>query len=266
MASTKVNFISRRVRPAWTTPCRLTLTTAVAARKDGSVKCLKQVANREGRHVPRTALQKAREAPASTKARILQAAEAVFAARGFDGASTREIAAAAGVNISSLHYHWESKENLYLAVFQNIYDRIINLIRAAVPPVAGRRRDARALVDDLMGRIFDFFADHPDVTRLLVRRLLESGQDSVPIERDVLLPAWRTFAAWTSQYGARKLSQFDSQVFMLTIYSVVLLLLLDSPHYVSLLGTSARTPENRPRLRRHVVQLVHHLLGDRHGA
>ena len=66
----------------------------------------------------RTALQKARLAPSSTKARILAAAEGVFAAKGFEGASTREIAAKGGVNISSLHYHWESKETLYFAVFR----------------------------------------------------------------------------------------------------------------------------------------------------
>ena len=43
--------------------------------------------------VNKTALDKAREAPGSTKARILTAAEEVFASRGFPGASTREIAA-----------------------------------------------------------------------------------------------------------------------------------------------------------------------------
>jgi len=70
----------------------------------------------------KSALDKAREAPGSTKARLLEAAEEVFAARGFLGASTREIAARAGVNISSLHYHWASKDTLYFAVFRNIYD------------------------------------------------------------------------------------------------------------------------------------------------
>ncbi|MFI5365094.1 MAG: TetR/AcrR family transcriptional regulator, partial [Candidatus Binatia bacterium] len=82
----------------------------------------------------RSALEKAREAPSSTKARILAAAEHVFAVKGFAGASTREIAARARVNISSLHYHWESKETLYFAVFQNIYDRILDLVRDAIPP------------------------------------------------------------------------------------------------------------------------------------
>ena len=39
---------------------------------------------------PRSALKKAREAPSSTKARILATAEEVFATKGFAGASTRE--------------------------------------------------------------------------------------------------------------------------------------------------------------------------------
>ena len=78
----------------------------------------------------KSALQKAREAPGSTKARFLGAAEEVFAARGYEGASTRDIAARAGVNISSLHYHWESKETLYYAVFRNIYNQLIEIFNA----------------------------------------------------------------------------------------------------------------------------------------
>src|SRR6185436_6340725 len=124
----------------------------------------------------RSALQKAREAPASTKARILATAEEVFAEKGFAGASTREIAAGAGVNISSLHYHWESKETLYFAVFQNIYDRILELIRTTLPPASSGKSPAPVVIDEAMGRLFDFFADHPNVPKLMVRRLLESGE------------------------------------------------------------------------------------------
>src|SRR5258706_1983258 len=99
----------------------------------------------------RSALEKAREAPASTKARILAAAEEVFAAKGFAGASTREIAAQARVNISSLHYHWESKETLYLAVFQNIYDRILDVIRAAIPARIENATAGRSVIEQTMG-------------------------------------------------------------------------------------------------------------------
>ena len=142
----------------------------------------------------RSALQKAREAPSSTKARILTAAERVFATKGFAGASTREIAAAARVNISSLHYHWESKETLYFAVFQNIYDRILDLVRRSIPTRLDQGASGAAVVEDAMGALFDFFADHPNIPKLLVRRLLENEESHVDIERDILVPAWKVFA------------------------------------------------------------------------
>src|SRR5262249_18575925 len=95
----------------------------------------------------KTALEKAREAPGSTKARILAAAEEVFAERGFEGASTREIAARASVNISSLHYHWESKETLYFAVFRNIYDAIVDLLRNTLAPLLSRHGKREQAID-----------------------------------------------------------------------------------------------------------------------
>jgi AcrR family transcriptional regulator len=208
----------------------------------------------------RSALEKAREAPASTKARILAAAEEVFAAKGFAGASTREIAARAHVNISSLHYHWESKETLYFAVFQNIYDRILDLVRRAIPAQIDHGGAGRSVIESAMGGLFDFFADHPNVPKLLVRRLLENEQSHVDIERDVLVPAWKVFAAWTQEFSGRKLKEVDSQLFMLTVHSVLLLFLLDSRHFTSLLGGSVYSPEMRRRVRAHVIKLVHKLL------
>ena len=208
----------------------------------------------------RAALDKAREAPASTKARILAAAEEVFATGGFAGASTREIAAAAHVNISSLHYHWESKETLYVAVFQNIYDRILDLVRRSIPPALGPGQSGRAVVDAAVGALFDFFADHPTVPKLLVRRLLENDGHRIDIERDVLVPAWRVFAGWTQALSGHRLQDVEWQLFMLTVHNVMLLFLLDSRQFASLLGGSVHQPNVRRRVRTHVINLVHTLL------
>ena len=207
----------------------------------------------------RSALEKAREAPSSTKARILAAAEEVFATKGFAGASTREIAAKANVNISSLHYHWESKETLYFAVFENIYDRILDLVRRAIPADVAQPAK-QSVVDDAVGGIFDFFADTPNVPKLLVRRLLENEESHVEIERDILVPAWKVFAGWTQAFSGRRLKDVDSQLFMLTIHSVVLLFLLDSRQFTSLIGGSVYTPEVRRRVRTYIIKLVHKML------
>lgn len=208
----------------------------------------------------RSALQKARQEPASTKARILAAAEEVFAAKGFAGASTREIAAKARVNISSLHYHWESKETLYFAVFQNIYDRILDLVRRAIPERVDSPASGPSVIEEAMGGLFDFFADHPNIPKLLVRRLLENDAGHVDIERDILVPAWRVFADWTQEFSGRKLKDLDSQLFMLSVHSVLLFFLLDSRHFTGVLGKSVYTPEMRRQVRSHIVRVVRRLL------
>ena len=53
----------------------------------------------------------------STKDRILDAAERLFAEKGFAQTSLRDITAEAGVNLAAVNYHFQSKEHLIAAVF-----------------------------------------------------------------------------------------------------------------------------------------------------
>ena len=52
----------------------------------------------------------------TTRARILLSAEALFAERGFEVVSLREITGAAGVNVAAVNYHFGSKDKLIDAV------------------------------------------------------------------------------------------------------------------------------------------------------
>lgn len=53
-----------------------------------------------------------------TQERILRAAERLFAERGIDAVSTREIIDAAGVNSGSIHYHFGTREQLIVALVE----------------------------------------------------------------------------------------------------------------------------------------------------
>ena len=53
----------------------------------------------------------------STRDRILQTAERLFAEKGIDSVSLREITAAAGVNIAAVHYHFGSKKMVLEELF-----------------------------------------------------------------------------------------------------------------------------------------------------
>ena len=73
-----------------------------------------------------------------TKERLLAAASRLFAERGFQATSVREIAERAGTNIASGNYHYGSKKALYLEVLREQFRNIQSELRrrGASPPPA----------------------------------------------------------------------------------------------------------------------------------
>jgi len=60
--------------------------------------------------------------PQATKDRILDAAESLYVASGFDAMSMRQITTAAGVNLAAVNYHFGSKESLIQVVLSRRLD------------------------------------------------------------------------------------------------------------------------------------------------
>ncbi len=104
----------------------------------------------------------ARNADAS-RARILKAATAEFAAHGLEGARVDRIAAAAGANKRMLYYYFGSKDELFRAVLEATYAHIrraeLDLSLADVPPEEGVAR----LVEFTWG----YYLAHPEFLTLL---------------------------------------------------------------------------------------------------
>lgn len=57
-----------------------------------------------------------------TRARLLAAAEVLFADRGYAGTSMRDLTAEADCNLASVNYHFGSKQGLYQALFERLLD------------------------------------------------------------------------------------------------------------------------------------------------
>ena len=82
------------------------------------------------RKSPKTAVgrrPKSTKPDQDSRAAILKAARSVFAHKGFEGASTREVAEVARVNNAMIYYHFKDKDELYRAVLAdsfNAFERI----------------------------------------------------------------------------------------------------------------------------------------------
>ena len=92
-----------------------------------------------------------------TRQRIIHAAFLVFAEEGYVGASTRRIAAEAGVNPPALQYYFGSKEGLHRACGQFIVDQVMARLEPALirsrAALAGEPHEAVEALCDLVERL-----------------------------------------------------------------------------------------------------------------
>src|SRR5262245_48338821 len=57
---------------------------------------------------------------------LLEAAKKVLRQKGYSGLSTRDVAAAAGVPLSQIHYHFGSKQGMVLALFEYLNAQLLD--------------------------------------------------------------------------------------------------------------------------------------------
>ena len=123
------------------------------------------------------------EKKAETRASLLHAAEDVFGRRGFQAASVDEVAEAAGFTKGAVYAHFESKEDLFLAMLDERFADRIEQIRAVLADEHEPAEQAREAGEDFMAHIdsdprwasifFEFWAHavrNPEVAGKLVVR------------------------------------------------------------------------------------------------
>jgi HlyD family secretion protein len=104
-----------------------------------------------------------------SKETILDAAESLFASRGFDATTIKQIGARARVNPALLYYYFGDKQALYRAV-------LARLIGGLAETVGGRLREASSPEDAIHGVIqaqMEVLGAHPDLARIFVREMVE---------------------------------------------------------------------------------------------
>ena len=92
--------------------------------------------------------------PAETRSRILDAAERLFAARGLDAVSIRDITGAAGVNLGAVNYHFGTRRDLVAAVFDRRMAPLTAERLAALDALERAAGEKAAALEDVLGAFF----------------------------------------------------------------------------------------------------------------
>ncbi len=115
-----------------------------------------------------TPLEKARKDPGSMKAKILKVARRVFGEYGFHGTTTRMIAQEVGIDISTLHYHWGDKADLYEAVILDISENLRQQLTEVEKVIHGLPLEERMnIAIDMMT---DYLFEYPEISNLILFR------------------------------------------------------------------------------------------------
>ena len=108
----------------------------------------------------------------SSRDKILDVAEVLYARRGFEGVGMREVADAAGLGKSSLFHHFRSKAQLYLAVLERLLAHLDERLRAALA-ATGTPVERLDRWLDALDALVDALAEREPAARLLLRGLFE---------------------------------------------------------------------------------------------
>ena len=109
----------------------------------------------------------------ATRERILAAALDLFSEQSFDGATTRDIAARAGVTQPLLNYHFSSKEELWRVAVDGLFEELESALRTRSE---GLRGVDELTVARLLVREFIYFsAHHPQLHRIVTQECKADG-------------------------------------------------------------------------------------------
>ncbi len=107
------------------------------------------------------------------RSRLLGEATRIFAEKGFAKASTREICAAAGLNIAAIHYHFSGKDGLYRAVLLGPIEAVATQLAGFDDPALSLEQALTRLLGGFVGQDGDAVPGAEDGMRLFLREMIE---------------------------------------------------------------------------------------------
>ncbi|RWM69995.1 MULTISPECIES: CerR family C-terminal domain-containing protein [Mesorhizobium] len=163
-----------------------------------------------------------------TRAALVRAALKLFGRQGFDGTSTREIAAEAKANIGSIAYHFGGKEGLRAAAADYIVDTIqtiagqaIGNLRAPSDSGAGDPEAARAQLFTALERMVAFVVARPEAGEIVQFVLRELSHPTAALDRiydGVFEPTHRRLClVWEQATG----EPAESEATRLTVFTLI---------------------------------------------
>ena len=196
--------------------------------------------------------------PEETRRRILDAAEAEFARKGYDGTRLRDVALAVGVHHALLHHYFKDKEGLFRAVLE----RAIEGVSSKAFELLRTTGDIRALTESFVETLVSFLAENQHLALILHFASLDEGSPAFTICEEIgfllvkpLLDA-TTAAIKAGQQAGVLREDIDAQAIVIAGLGTVAFPFHADKLIKGVFGRDPRSPEEVERHKRAAVALI----------
>ena len=194
-----------------------------------------------------------------TRQRVLEAALEVFAERGYDGASVRDVCARAGVNGAAVNYHWGAKDKLWLAVCEETGRRFLEVAKTRVQ-LDGELHD---VADSIVGTMFDTLLENPKLARVLAWASLQADSLDFEAAAEPFKPIVELATRFLGrlQRDGRLPADVDLEAAVTLLYGQMLFAFIDQPGHRIYFGKDFSNADHAARIRRALIRSARLLFG-----
>ena len=131
-----------------------------------------------------------------TKEKLLASATQLFAERGFNGVSTRDLVTISMVNLCSINYYFGSKQKLYDAVIDNIVNNVKENLVSKIDEYKKQNIPAIDKITFIIGEFFDYLFSNKisnSMVMILFRELLNTTSGGDRIYNEIMEPLKKNF-------------------------------------------------------------------------
>jgi len=193
--------------------------------------------------------------PERTREAILDAAEHLFAERGFDATSLQDVGALAGVSRATPGYFFGSKAELYRAVLERCFAQVREAVREGRRRTRASGKGAEAVLAGVVSDYFDFITAKPNLVRLIEWEALSGGKhlEELPPHLEA---AQEALAALREELDLEQEWKIDASQLLLSVIGLCWFPLVHSQTVLRALGIDPGDRTFLEARKRHVIDLV----------
>jgi len=183
--------------------------------------------------------------------KILEAATTVFIQKGLSGASMQDIADKAGINRTSLHYYYRSKDKLFGKVFEHVVGTLISQQRYVINADIPLADKLKMFVDNTL----DFLLDNPACVSFIVHDLNATPERMIKLIISSNLDIEKLKIQIASEIKNNQCSEFDAAQFWASLIGMCIMPFVAKPMIVRFF-----LDESEEQFREFINNRKHHIL------